>query len=289
MPKKTFEELISGNHSKRELEQQKEILLGINAKKWDSKPKKTVGIASVIIIAIIIPGAFFLLDDSQSVNYEGTIKSGFVIENLRGDTVDTAISWQIPDEKILYVNIIDDQHLTPERSDVIRKTIFSEEFHEIDDSELRKGPKGTTSKYYVGWMGALKDASRKPTKFPIPINLEIISDKNNIAGDINIRLTNLAHGDGISGFTKIIADTSNNQILKAEVTIYDIDRINLGRLEVISRHELGHVFGLAHTSAPEDLMHQEITTPYPYISPCVVEAVHKLYDGRKESKVVCEK
>ncbi|WP_299291136.1 matrixin family metalloprotease [Nitrosopumilus sp.] len=283
-----FEQITSKNHSRRELEQQKEILLEIDTKK-SHQHKKTVGIVAMAVIAIIVSSTTLAINDQQVANYEGMIKSSFVIENLRGDTVETAISWQIPDEKILYVNIIDDQHLTPERFEVIRETIFSEEFHEIDDSELRKGPKGNVSKYYIGWMGALKEASKEPTKFPIPTNMEIISEKNYIAGDINIRLTNLAHGDGISGFTKVIADTSKNQILKAEVTIYDVDRISLKELEVISRHELGHVFGLAHSSAPEDLMHPEIITPYPYISPCVVDAVHSLYDGRKKSEVICEK
>jgi hypothetical protein len=46
--------------------------------------------------------------------------------------------------------------------------------------------------------------------------------------------------------------------------------------------------GLAHTTAIEELMAPTITTNYPYISPCTVDALVKLYDGNQKSEVVCQ-
>jgi predicted Zn-dependent protease len=62
----------------------------------------------------------------------------------------------------------------------------------------------------------------------------------------------------------------------------------LEELKTIVRHELGHGFGLAHSSAPEDLMYAEIKTEYPYISECDISAIEKLYNNLQESRVICE-
>ena len=57
----------------------------------------------------------------------------------------------------------------------------------------------------------------------------------------------------------------------------------------IVRHEFGHAMGLAHSTAPEDLMHATIETDYPYVSPCDINAVTALYDGSDSSQVICTK
>ena len=59
-------------------------------------------------------------------------------------------------------------------------------------------------------------------------------------------------------------------------------------LETIVRHELGHALGLAHSTAPEDLMYPTIETNFPYISECDVDAIERLYDGANTSEVICE-
>ncbi|MEX1053959.1 MAG: matrixin family metalloprotease, partial [Nitrosopumilaceae archaeon] len=51
----------------------------------------------------------------------------------------------------------------------------------------------------------------------------------------------------------------------------------------------GHAFGLAHSSATEDLMHPVIQTEYPYISQCDIDTIKSLYDGNKKSEVICER
>ena len=54
------------------------------------------------------------------------------------------------------------------------------------------------------------------------------------------------------------------------------------------RHEFGHALGLAHSTAPEDLMFPTITTSIPFISECDVDAITSLYNGNRQSEVMCE-
>jgi len=148
------------------------------------------------------------------------------------------------------------------------------------DSQRRKG---VTSTYYLGWKGALEAASaEKETELYIPKNFEIIESGKG-EGEITIEFTNMRNGDGYSGYTISIADDSQNQILKSRITIYEIDSLTDNQLAMIIRHELGHAIGLAHSTAPEDLMAPTIT------SECDIDAIIQLYDGSQNSQVVCEK
>ncbi len=61
---------------------------------------------------------------------------------------------------------------------------------------------------------------------------------------------------------------------------YRIEKLRLGIVIAID---------LAHSTAPEDLMHPEIKSPYPFISDCNISAIIALYDGKVDDKVVCEK
>jgi hypothetical protein len=215
------------------------------------------------------------------------MRSGYFIQNLRGDTIDTWLSWRLIDGSTLNVNLIDGQKY-PDKAEIVRTVLLSEESIEIDDSLLHKGPKGVTSTYYVGWAGALADAAKNPTELYIPHKFNLIESQKG-EGDITIRLTNMRNGDGYSGYTKSIADDVQNQILKSEITIFEVDKLSKAQFETILRHELGHALGLAHSTAPEDLMHPTIETNYPYISQCNIDAMISLYDGGKKSEVVCKK
>lgn len=113
--------------------------------------------------------------------------SHFVIENLRGDTIDTWLLWQLVEEQVLYVNIIDSDY-SKEKIAAIRNAIQSDETIDIDDSLLHKGPKGSTSTYYYGWSGALNDISTS-TQYIIPTQFVIMEDPR--GGDITITLTNM--------------------------------------------------------------------------------------------------
>lgn len=257
-------------------------------KKLSSSYRKTAAMYSLPVLAVSIFlilamfGVFF-----ESPTDEISYASHFVIENLRGDTIDTWIAWNVVGEDFFHVHVQNSKYSTQERVGTIMETIMSEQTIDIDDSLLHKGPPGSVSTYYLGWYGALNSIEEK-TKLPIPKNLHFhVTDKGE--GHVIIELSNLATLDGYSGFTKAIVDESNNQILKSTITIYDVESLSIQQLKTILRHELGHAFGLAHSTAPEDLMASILTTEYPYISDCDIDAIVLLYDGGQSSQVICEK
>ena len=106
--------------------------------------------------------------------------------------------------------------------------------------------------------------------------------------DIIITLTNSKSGEGLSGVTNSMVNDDERTILRSYVTIYEVDNLSKEHLEIIIRHEFGHVAGLAHATAPEDLMYPVIQTPAPYISECDIDALIHLYTGGKTSQVICE-
>ena len=226
-------------------------------------------------------------DAQKTTNSDVELKSKYLIQNLRGDTIDTHLSWRLVDGATLNVNILNADKF-PEQFDVIKNALLSKSTLEIDDSYLHKGPKGTTSTYYEGWKGALDAASKKDTELYIPRNFEILQSKNGV-GEILVELSSYMNADGYSGFTRTIADSTQSQILKSYITLYDVDTLSKNQLETIFLHEFGHAMGLAHSTAPEDLMYPTITTAYPYISQCDIDAIVSLYDGTESSQIICEK
>ena len=289
-------ELSSTNHKAKELEQEKVLItkaLNVEEQKNLHLSKKHILTIAVAIVAIGIVTTGYsmyvvqLIGQEYRVSNTGSINDGYVIQNLKGDTVDTWLSWRLVDGTILHVNVIDASKYHG-KLDLIKEVVLSQEPIEIDDSLLHKGPQGSTSTYYVGWAGALAKASEEPAEFYIPDKLDVIESTKG-AGDIAIMLVNEQSGDGYSGYTKSIADPSQNQILKSYITIYEVDKLSDEQFKTILRHELGHAFGLAHSTAPEDLMHATIQTEYPYISQCDIDTIKSLYDGNKKSEVTCEK
>jgi len=279
------------------LEREQEKLLLRDSVEFEEKEKyaatkkyyKTI-IVSVMAIAVIA-GAYSILFAEiageqfrvESVEHN----SGYLIQNLKGDTIDTFLSWRLVQNDILHINILNADKFEPEKLEAVKKALMSEEIIEIDNSLLHKGPKGTVSEYYNGWLGALIAAEKDGTELYIPVNFDVIESRGG-EGDITIELVNAINPDGFTGWANSIADASQNQILKSRITIYDVDNLSPTQLEAITRHELGHAFGLAHSSAPEDLMYPQIETEFPYISECDVDAIHELYNGAKSSAVVCE-
>lgn len=282
-------------HKIKELKQEGEISESITdeyKEKQSSTKKKYFAITLALVsIIVIFSGSFFFTNimDSQDYLVNGKpMSSNYLIQNLKGDTVDTWISWKKADGGLFHVHVLDSQHATKERLDAILDVIMSQQEIELDDSLTQKGPKGTSSTYYAGWYGALNSIT-DDTKFNIVKNLHFHVDDDVATGDIQIILTDLSNPDGYSGYTKSIVDEANHQILKSTITIYNIDEIGLENLKTILRHELGHGFGLAHSTAPEDMMYPVISTNYPYISDCDLDAISFLYDGGESSQVICEK
>ena len=269
---------------------EKELEIEIREKeKAKTKYYKAI-IFSALAIAVIAGVYSVMFAELAGQQYRVEVEpqqTGYTIQNLRGDTIDTYLSWRLVEGDTIRVNVLNADKYDPKVLEVIKKTILSEKELEIDNSFLHKGPKGTTTIMYEGWQGALKVAAVTETILYVPVNFEVITSKTG-EGDITIELTNQRNADGFSGWTNSIADASQNQILKSRITIFAVDSISTAALETVVRHELGHALGLAHSSATEDLMYPTIETNFPYISDCDIDAMEKLYDGGNTSEVICE-
>jgi hypothetical protein len=249
--------------------------------------KHVLFLSSVILLVLsvnFIDGQYSLFDSESKEPLMMTSK--FVIENLRGDTIDTLKSWRLLPGELLNVNILNDDILTAEQQDAVRKVIMSTDSVELDDFMVNRGFQGSESTYFLGWAGAMSTAKETDTVFTIPSDFTIIHSSNG-EGNIVIKFSNLIDTDGFSGYTRSVLD--NGEILKSYITIYNVDELEASELATILRHEFGHALGLGHSTDPEDLMAPTILTDFPYISECNVDAMVLLYDGNESSQAVCEK
>lgn len=283
-----------GKESKksRELEQEKIILEEISqydkkrVQKFHRKYYVTIAMISIVVAGGFVTYSYY--ENQILQNYQvhvGNYNSPFLIQNLRGDVVNTYVSWNIATGTTLTVDIINQAGVTPDKLFAVKDAILSKDSLTLANSLLDKTPPDVSAVYYKGWKGALVAAASKNTAYFIPQQFTISDDPNG-AGDIIITLTNDLDPDGLSGFTRDVAD--GNQILKATITIYNANELSPAQLGAITRHEFGHAMGLAHSTAPEDLMHATIQSAYPYISSCDIDAVTGLYNGDKQSQVICQ-
>lgn len=158
------------------------------------------------------------------------------------------------------------QYATQDRIESIQEVIFSQEVLSIDDNLMHKGPIGIKTDYYLGWELALNQVQETKLSFKVSSN----------PGDISINLFN--HKSNVSGLTQFYGD-------RTVISIYETDLYTPNSLKTILRHELGHAFGLGHTTADEELMHPVINSVYPYISSCNIMALSQ----NNNTEIRCEK
>ncbi|MCE9616809.1 MAG: hypothetical protein K8Q88_00385, partial [Nitrosarchaeum sp.] len=137
------------------------------------KHRRLTVLGILIIVPILAVSVFSNLDSSPVTDDNMVMKSGYVIQNLRGDTIDLFHSWVIPKERTLYVNIVNPDVIDNGKVQIIKDVILSEKTVLLDNSIFHKAPLDSKSTYFLGWSGALKQASQTPTKFTIPTSFSI--------------------------------------------------------------------------------------------------------------------
>lgn len=275
------------SHKCRELEQQNLALEEIA--ELHQKPHKAItskhylvmALVPIMVVLVFLSLTYDQEHGSSSLNYN----SNYVIQNLQGDTVDTWVAWNIKSDRVIHVHVVNEAKVSQEMINAVQDAILSTKSVSVDGSQAGRDSQGTSSTYYAGWEGADAQAYSVPTKSYVPQKFDIDGSPNGV-GDIEIILTNDVNPDGYSGYTKSLVD--GNEILKSKITIFKADRLDADRLGAIVRHEFGHALGLGHSTASDDLMHPMLPD-YPYISGCDVDALKELYDGDKNSNVVCKK
>lgn len=244
---------------------------------------KTILKIELLILPVVIVLLFFVATNYaiQPADTGSSIKTRYLIENLRGSITDDYKYWNIIHSTPLVVNIENDASASNQNVQAVKNAIMSTETITGDKSQSYNTNSETIT-YFKGWQGAIQSAT--DTKHYIPEKFTIIQSPNG-EGQIVITLSTIKDGDGYSGITRIIVD--GNQILKAFITIYGADRLTDVQIESIVRHEFGHALGLSHTSNPLDLMHDSIATDHSYISSCDINALQKLYNNVKPSDDFC--
>jgi predicted Zn-dependent protease len=99
-----------------------------------------------------------------------------------------------------------------------------------------------------------------------------------VYGDIIVILSNIKDRSGNTGYTKTVLE--DEEIVKAFITIYEVDSLTKNELGTIMRHEFGHALGLGHATDSQDLMTPTIDMTYPFISQCNVIAISDLYNEK---------
>jgi len=243
------------------------------------KNKKTIIVLQICIL-IFFGGYFIGLpvssgEETVSNNPVGLFNSELNSQNLKGEIITLNKYWKISKDSTLSVNIINSASISEKSIDVIKNTIISTKTLEVDNSFLNNEAKNSVSTYYVGWQGALQNIG--DSKIPIPKNFKITNSPN-VYGDIIVILSNIKDRSGNSGYTKTVLE--GEEIVKAFITIYEVDSLTKNELGTIMRHEFGHALGLGHATNSQDLMAPTIDMTYPFISQCNVMAISDLYNEK---------
>ncbi|TBR12104.1 MAG: hypothetical protein EPO62_00650 [Candidatus Nitrosotenuis sp.] len=239
---------------------------------------------AVLLVSLVVAGIFSFYMYGELFQPSAALTPGrFIIENLKGQPINTWAAWYVPKESVLHVSIVNSNLLPKEKINVIRNAILSEETIETSKSAL-VGTSAIKHVDYVGWKGALKKTSENETSWYIPKDFEI-EESDKPVGKILIILSKSSQESGALAVTRSIADENNHQILKSFVTIYDVENLNDKELSSIVRHEFGHALGLPESNK-EDAYHK-IEQATSYISECEIGGIISLYDEQNPASV-CE-
>jgi hypothetical protein len=203
------------------------VLLQRKIERLEASNKKSTLFTIISITVLVSVMLFYSSINFIDVPSETEFISGrYLIENLKGDKIDTWLTWNIQKDEVLQVSIINSASLSEEKINAVKESILSEETIILENAFLNKDPPNETSLYYLGWKGALNSIADKGTIFNVPTNFQIeVTDKS--VGDIIIILSTAKEEDGSLGFTRSLADEDANQILKSFITVFDVDNLTV--------------------------------------------------------------
>ena len=243
-----------------------------------------------LIVALAVVSTFAITSVvSNTETQNGVIPSGrYLIQNLQGETIETAVSWDVSPDQTLHVTIVNAHSIGVNKLKAIEDAILSRDITVVKNQQTGRTPITGSSVYYNGWAGALESIHQQNSSMRIPTNFDI-SQGDKAVGDIIIILSTDSDSDGALGFTKSISDSGNHQLLKSFITIFDVRNLSDKQLSDVTRHEFGHALGLWHSTDPNDLMSPQFHENLAYISPCDVEALKSIYAGNNSTQFTCTK
>lgn len=256
--------------------------------KLEKSRHKIVPLLFVSMIITVASMTYYATNSLYEEKIENRqITSGkFLIQNLKGDIINTWVTWDLAKNEPLHVTIVNSNALTSDKLYAIKSAILSEQSIEIKNSLTGKTPADSSETYYNGWTGALKTISVDHTRLFAPTQF-VIHESDDATGDIVIILSTDTDTDGTLGFTKGIADEKNHQLLKSFITIFSVNDLSDSELSAVVRHEFGHALGLGHSTASDDLMNPHFHRNTAYISQCDLDALKSLYDESGKTQIMC--
>ena len=134
---------------------QKELLLNEISKSKKLLPTFTskfiVGCGILLLFLLVFFVILPLIDGYESVE-NNSLQSGYEIYNLKGDILNTWLSWKIPEDTLFHVHLSESQYNTKGRIDAIYQVMMSEETIMLNNNEMHSGYADLN--YYLGWSGA---------------------------------------------------------------------------------------------------------------------------------------
>lgn len=153
--------------------------------------KLTTVILTASVIAVVFLGLYaYQIFTTPSILTTPLNTGRYVVENLKGDVIDTWTAWRLPEGETLHVIIVNSEIVSDDKINSIKNAILSQETVTLENSLVGKSPQGVSSVYYKGWKSALEKAGENDVAFYIPTNIDVTKGEKAI-GEITIILSEL--------------------------------------------------------------------------------------------------
>jgi len=209
------------------------------------------------------------------------LQSQYTIQDLSGNMFSTI---NLSPKMDFNIYIKNSYKYPDEKINAIKYSIISTDTVEVSNEYLGISPEDETTTYFKGWMGAVTYlyetfdmVGGEPPKIHFADSF--------LFADVIIELVSSSHPEGYAGWTTSTIDLREGNVVQSKVILYNFDELSISNIETLTRHEMGHVVGLGHSTDPDNLMYPVFETNFPYISPCDMASFQS---DKFESKVVCD-